>query len=340
MADSRPDHGSMSNPSSPTFYSNLVKADGLDRPSRRGKGFPLAVTVSFFAAMMMDASDDSDFMPDAPSGGPSSGSYSNSSKKSKKKSQKKSSSKAAGKENKSRKRNTPSRPPTKGPKSKKPKKPPTLSHDDALAAVQAYMEKQNRPYSHTQIFENLHRRIKKTHVPGILHELANRGVLTMQAFGKTTKIYYANQAKFPEVDKQQLAKLDAKIESLKAELKSVTAAETSVDRAVRKLEASPTDDLLASQLKSLSTEHGEKQARLETLKETGTAFSDEQLQAIDDQLRGMLKSWKKHKKAVGYMVDMMLEGIHIKKKALETKLGLEYNAADEEKLKTLGDLVS
>eukprot|EP00954_Amorphochlora_amoebiformis_P023616 1361183-Amorphochlora_amoeboformis.AAC.1 len=109
-------------------------------------------------------------------------------------------------------------------------KPKTLGLDEAMIKIEGYLVdvitnsqhscvviltrvrvcQQNRPYSHTQVFENLHRIVKKSMVPVVLKRLADRGTdmaathilqqlisygsggISEQIFGKT-KLYYVNQ---------------------------------------------------------------------------------------------------------------------------------------------------
>ena len=78
-----------------------------------------------------------------------------------------------------------------------------------------YLRRQNRPYAHTQIFENLHGAVKKAAVPVILDKLTSDGQLKVFEFGKT-KLYVANQDAVP-LDDAEVGKMDTDIKQLNEE---------------------------------------------------------------------------------------------------------------------------
>lgn len=60
----------------------------------------------------------------------------------------------------------------------------TVSDAKAVGIVKDYMLQQNRPYSHLNVFDNLHGIVKKASVPKILNQLSESGVLQRKDFGK------------------------------------------------------------------------------------------------------------------------------------------------------------
>ena len=59
-----------------------------------------------------------------------------------------------------------------------------------------YMTEQNRPYSATDVLNNLHKEIGKTQVIKSLESLASSGSLAEKVYGKQ-KIYFLNQNNLP-----------------------------------------------------------------------------------------------------------------------------------------------
>ena len=69
------------------------------------------------------------------------------------------------------------------------------------------MQKQNRPYSAINVFDNLRGAVKKAQVQRLLDELAEDGVLVMKEYGKA-RIYLYNQNQLPEVPKAEVDEMD------------------------------------------------------------------------------------------------------------------------------------
>jgi len=226
--------------------------------------------------------------------------------------------------------------PAKKPPKKKQKssKPQTMPMDAAREAIKRYLIKQNRPYSHTQVFENLHRTIKKSQVPVLLQQLADRGVLTHQAFGKT-KLYYANQAAFKDLDPNELAQMDAKIATMKNEAALLAKQIKEVGSGVQKLESSMTNDKLDQEIQSLKGKNHLNEERLKNAKCNQTVYSKDTLTKMDSELKKYLKEWKKHKRAVTDMLGDILESCSMKQKKLEDKIGMERNEAADTNLQEI-----
>ena len=96
--------------------------------------------------------------------------------------------------------------------------------------VLKYINEQNKPFNAVTIFENLHKEIKKTYVVRILAQLAQewmRGVwlicsgkIIEKEYGKS-KVYFADQSQFPEIDEAELRRMDEEITALEEEEKSL-----------------------------------------------------------------------------------------------------------------------
>ena len=90
----------------------------------------------------------------------------------------------------------------------------------------SYINEQNKPFNANTIFENLHKEIKKAQVVRVLSDLAqeyifliyvnNSGKIIEKEYGKS-KVYFANQDQFPEVDESELKQMDEEIGSLEEE---------------------------------------------------------------------------------------------------------------------------
>ena len=83
-----------------------------------------------------------------------------------------------------------------------------MTEAEAKSAIAEYMDAQNRPYSIQNVLDNMHGRIHRKICQQVLDDLTDENHLVCKEFGKA-KIYLANQDKFPETSKDELADLDA-----------------------------------------------------------------------------------------------------------------------------------
>eukprot|EP00466_Bigelowiella_natans_P015933 jgi/Bigna1/127548/aug1.4_g2256 len=283
----------------------------------------------------MGGDSDSDFAPPEDTGSKSSKAKKTSKKSTPSKRKKSTPSKKAGK-----KRKSPA-PKTKNSKKKPPKKSQkaaTLSWESSLTQVKDYLLKQNRPYSHTQIFDNLHSTVKKSMVPTVLEALSKEGDLICQEFGKT-KLYYPNQSNFETVSAEKMKEIDEKIGELKKDHAELQTSIKNVTADIGSLEASLTDEQLEQSLEKAAQQLEEKRVYLQQLKENQTCFSKDKLNEMDRELRDFVGHWKKKRRAVTDMVGVFLENCSMKKKKLQDKIGLELDESAETMLSEISQMV-
>ena len=64
----------------------------------------------------------------------------------------------------------------------------------APAVLLEYLNKQNKPYSAINVFDNLHKAVKRAHVNRVLDRLADSGQIKRKQY-KKFKLYYADQVR-------------------------------------------------------------------------------------------------------------------------------------------------
>jgi 26S proteasome regulatory subunit (ATPase 3-interacting protein) len=173
------------------------------------------------------------------------------------------------------------------------------------ALIKDYMLKANRPYSHLQVFENLHKAVKKASVPKILEALEKEGVLKAFAFGKTV-LYSANQANFPPLDQKELDAMDQQIENLTEELRALKETAGPIVAEVLRLESEPTNAALDGEIARLEAEMVAKRERLDKLASGVKLISEEEVQKTKTALRLAVKEWRTRRRACMDMVDAAL----------------------------------
>ena len=70
-----------------------------------------------------------------------------------------------------------------------------MLNEPSKEEIYNYLYKQNRPYSLLNIFENLHKAIKKPALEKVLTELVDEDKLALKEFGKSM-VYILNQNNF------------------------------------------------------------------------------------------------------------------------------------------------
>lgn len=68
----------------------------------------------------------------------------------------------------------------------------SISSSEEISIILKYLTNQNRPYSATDIFNNLHEKIGKTALQKHLNTLVEQDLITCKAYGKQS-IYFAKQ---------------------------------------------------------------------------------------------------------------------------------------------------
>ncbi|CAG8765179.1 6301_t:CDS:2, partial [Acaulospora morrowiae] len=86
--------------------------------------------------------------------------------------------------------------------------------DDAEQKVLDYLRKQNRPYSVTDISNNLHNAITKAAIQKALTNLVDKEEVGCKTYGKQS-VYVVKQVR---ITNSQLNEMDVKIEELKKEV--------------------------------------------------------------------------------------------------------------------------
>lgn len=181
----------------------------------------------------------------------------------------------------------------------------TVSEAQGEQMILEYLTKSNRPYSHTQVFENLHGVIKKVSVPRLLEKLASAGKIRLKVF-KKTKIFLADQSRFPPLDNVKIAELDESIELARAQLKERGEAVAKLEKEVASLGSVLSDDGLAKQLESIEKKVSETKEKLAAMSGS-TLTSKDDIRKMQMRFNVVYLAWKKRKRAVDEMAEAVLE---------------------------------
>ncbi|XP_022079972.1 homologous-pairing protein 2 homolog [Acanthaster planci] len=194
---------------------------------------------------------------------------------------------------------------------------------DAVAAILDYLNRQNRPYSAIDVFNNLHKEFGKTAVVRALEDLAQNGKIKEKVYGKQ-KVYVADQSQFPEVNESELKTMDSQIKELQDKLQKSQSTCKQQEQGQNLL-------ILAAYSFSYIKSNREK---LATIKSATNHVTPEEKDRIYSSQTKYVKEWKKRKRTTMDIVNAILEGYPKTKKQLFEDVGLE---TDEEYNVTIPD---
>ncbi len=197
---------------------------------------------------------------------------------------------------------------------------------EAERAVLGYLSNQNRPYSATDIFNNLHKQYGKTLVVKLLDSLSATGKIKSKTYGKQV-VYVADQSKFPDVPEAEIQDMDLQIKQLGAKVSESTGNLRRTDSELKTLTQSLTTDELRLRLSTAVNDCERHRKKLGELKSNSNAVSPEERQAVLNQRMTMVKAWRKRKRMANDITGAILEGYPKTKKALYEEIGIE---TDEE----------
>lgn len=193
-------------------------------------------------------------------------------------------------------------------------------------SIQEYLEKQNRPYSAGDIFNNLHKEFGKTAVVKALENLALQKRIIEKIYGKQ-KVYAPSQDPFGDIKPEELKTLDAKSMDLQEELQKLQLEIKQQEHEISIFSKQMTTEELSGCVEKLEKLNKELTQKINKLKNGKFLITKEERLKINNHADKMISHWKKRKRMTNDIVDGILEGYPKSKKHLLEETGIE---TDEE----------
>lgn len=186
---------------------------------------------------------------------------------------------------------------------------------------------QNRPYSVANIVDALQKAgVKKTAIERALAALVAQGTVSKKEYGKSSvfmlaqdKLELPNPEEMKQVDEDiknrasKLQELDSQLEELRTEEKSL--------RNVRTLEETK------QELSRLQTDIEQKETKLSKLGDGSQLMTKEEKMQVETKYFALHSAWKKRKRMVKSIADIIGESSGMKPKDFYVEVGIE---TDEE----------
>ncbi|KAJ1655915.1 hypothetical protein IWQ61_004420 [Dispira simplex] len=193
---------------------------------------------------------------------------------------------------------------------------------DGEQMVLNYLRKTNRPYSATDIFNNLHGALTKSAIQKALVQLHERSDIHGKTYGKQS-VYVARQDDQEAPSTEELVEMDEQLESLKHELAGLKEETKELTTELSGLNSSLTNEQLEKRIAELTAENEEFEERLEVLRSGDNRMSAEDKERIDKAYDEYRKYWKKRKSMFKDIFDTITEHMPKKPREFMEEVGIE-----------------
>ncbi|KAK9717705.1 hypothetical protein K7432_006028 [Basidiobolus ranarum] len=197
--------------------------------------------------------------------------------------------------------------------------------DDVEQTVLDYLRKTNRPYSATDVFNNLHGAVGKTAVQKILTQLVEKEEIIGKAYGKQW-VYCISQDKFETPSQEDLNEMDKSIEEIKQKVAQEKEKNKQLTSVLSGLNNSLTNEEIEEKLSLLEAENKKYEERLANLREGGKQMTLEDKKKIDNEYENNRKIWKTRKRMFNDIFNTITEFMPGKPKDLMEEQGIETDA--------------
>ncbi|CAG8617130.1 23812_t:CDS:2 [Gigaspora rosea] len=227
----------------------------------------------------------------------------------------------------------------------KQKKSLAVKDDNALAEqkVLDYLRKQNRPYSATDISNNLHGAVTKAIAQKVLTSLADKKEVVCKSYGKQY-VYVISQEQFESPSPDELNNMDVEIEGLKKEVNDYKERNKQLQSVLSGLTNSLTNEQVEEKLKTLAekvllhfllikaslipntlsfNQNNRNEERLQELKSGTKSVSVEDKNRIEALYAKNRKLWRQRKRMFDEISAQIADATEKKTRELMDDLGIE-----------------
>ncbi|RHZ77221.1 hypothetical protein Glove_184g50 [Diversispora epigaea] len=208
--------------------------------------------------------------------------------------------------------------------------------DDAEQKVLEYLRRQNRPYSVTDISNNLHGAVTKAITQKVLTNLVDKEEVSCKTYGKQS-VYVVKQDQFETPSPKDLNEMDTKIEELKKEVNDYKDRNKQLQSVLNGLNNSLTNEQIETKINGLEKENKGYEERLNVLRSGAKQLTEEEKKQIDELYEKNRKLWRQRKRMFEEVFNQIAEVTERKTKDLVEELGIETDPIDinEDPLKNL-----
>ena len=200
---------------------------------------------------------------------------------------------------------------------------PPKSKANPTAEILAFLLEKNRPYSSTNLVDEMHGEYTKGVIQKSLDSLVESDKITCKLCGKTSKLYFAKQDDKQVASKEELVEMDHHNEELSKKLEELKKKRDEL-RAQRDLLASKrTIDDLRSYRKQIEEKVEKETQRKDDLIAASEGITPEDSVNAEKSFNERCMAWHKRKRLCKEIIDTLSEGMDKKPKVIMEELELE-----------------
>lgn len=211
------------------------------------------------------------------------------------------------------------------------------SKTDPSSLLLNFLNEKNRPYSATNLVDELHGEFSKTVIQKSLDSLVDSNQIVCKLCGKTTKLYYANQDGKETATKEQLLEMDQRNDELNDRIKELqTKRDELLARRNVLISKRTIEDLRKWRITIEQNLNDEKDKTQQLIKEAEGITPDESNKILLEFSK-RCEEWKKRQKLCKEIIDKLSEQASKKPEELFEEQGLDADESYNVKLEVIGN---
>ncbi|KAI8636988.1 Tat binding protein 1-interacting protein-domain-containing protein [Parasitella parasitica] len=190
------------------------------------------------------------------------------------------------------------------------------------SAVLEYLTRVNRPYSATDIFNNLHAKYTKGSVVKALDQLIRDDLIVSKTYGKTV-IYLIKQSLDDVPSEEEINALQKSMDELTEEHEKLSAENKQLDQTLAKIKSEPTTSEAKGLLEKTKAENAQLREKLTALKTGTVLIPPEKRKRADDEYDTYRQLWRKRRGMFRDIFKTVTEHYPGNPRELKEELGIE-----------------
>ena len=200
---------------------------------------------------------------------------------------------------------------------------PPKSKVNPTQEILTFLLEKNRPYSSTNLVDEMHGEYSKTVIQKALDSLVESDLITCKLCGKSSKLYFAKQDDKQVASKEELVEMDQKNEELAKLVQDLQAKRDELRARRDMLSAKRTIQDLREYRKEIEEKLKTETQRKEELIAASEGITPEDSINAEKNFKQRCEQWYKRKRLCKEILDTLSEGMDKKPKVLMEELDLE-----------------
>ncbi|KAI8074264.1 Tat binding protein 1-interacting protein-domain-containing protein [Gilbertella persicaria] len=191
------------------------------------------------------------------------------------------------------------------------------------SAILEYLTKSNRPYSATDIFNNLHNKYSKSVIAKVLERLIDEDLVFSKTYGKTL-IYSVKQAKDENgPSEQDIEKMEKSMIELDQKYEELLAENKKLEQTFSQLTSKPTTTEAEQLVEKIKAQNQILKDRLDKIKTGTVLIPPEKRKRTNEEYTRNRDLWKKRRRLFNDIFKTVTENYPGNPKELKEELGVE-----------------